>query len=319
MINHDVIINALNHLEIDQCVYNWIINFLMDHKHCTHWQGKFSGYKHINCGVIQGSVLGPALFTIAYSMLQPVGINIAYIKYADDLVILFPGTDVEVMKAEWDSINTWSTKANLTLNQDKSKLVIFSLRHKHEVVTAMVDQMHIKGIGIQAVDVIKFLGITISSNLKAHYHVNEIILKSCRIMYILKIMKCHGMPLNSLHDVFVALIISRLTYAACSWSRLINNEDIHHIDKIICRGKRLGYCQQDTANFLTITENRVTDLYQQICKDSRYILHSLIPPPVEHAHFLCSSQQGNYTLPVMIRPHDDRNYIIWMSYRGILT
>ena len=63
---------------------------------------------------------------------------------------------------------------------------------------------------------IKFLGITISSNLKAKVHVDNIIHGCNKLFYILHMMKAHGLPAITLHDVFTAIIVGHMTYAVNS-------------------------------------------------------------------------------------------------------
>ena len=103
------------------------MNFLNGRHHSTRWNGKTSQKQYINCGVVQGSVLGPILFAITFNLLQPINSDVIYLKYVDDIVIVFPSTDTKLLEQEWCNIKTWTISANLSVNVNKIKLIQFRL------------------------------------------------------------------------------------------------------------------------------------------------------------------------------------------------
>ena len=93
-------------------IYNWCYDFLIKHFHGTKWAEIVSEHKEINCGIVQGSVVGPLLFLIASCDLLPCNKLVSYVKYADDTIIIMPSMNNILLNDEQHQINAWTTKCN---------------------------------------------------------------------------------------------------------------------------------------------------------------------------------------------------------------
>ena len=71
-------------LALPDAIYNWMIDFLSGHSHCTKLDGRISELTDIMASVIQGSAIGPASFILAASDLQPAHAGNSLVKFADD-------------------------------------------------------------------------------------------------------------------------------------------------------------------------------------------------------------------------------------------
>ena len=63
-VNHEILLEKLNHYGIRSKENNWFCSFLTNGKHYVSINGFFSQTKDVRCGVLQGSTLGPLLFLI---------------------------------------------------------------------------------------------------------------------------------------------------------------------------------------------------------------------------------------------------------------
>ena len=63
-VNHDILLNKLEHYGIHGSELKWFRSYLTDHKQSFNKQS--SELMEINCGVPQRSVLGPLLFIYIY-------------------------------------------------------------------------------------------------------------------------------------------------------------------------------------------------------------------------------------------------------------
>ena len=63
-IDHKLLIKKLSHYGIREVVLNWFISYLSNRKKYVYLNSTISPSLHINCGVPQGSILGPLLLII---------------------------------------------------------------------------------------------------------------------------------------------------------------------------------------------------------------------------------------------------------------
>ena len=86
-VNHEILLSRLEHrYGMAGSVLAWMRSYLTDRSQCAYLQGGASSKTGVACGVAQGSVLGPLLFS-AYT--APIGDNIrrhnlGFHLYADD-------------------------------------------------------------------------------------------------------------------------------------------------------------------------------------------------------------------------------------------
>ena len=59
--------------------------------------------------------------------------------------------------------------------------------------------------------------------------------------YLLKQLRDQGLPLQKLHTVLKAIVLSRLMYALPAWGPLLNVELVHKIDGFLKRSFRYGF------------------------------------------------------------------------------
>ncbi len=63
-INHDILIQKLSHYGIHGHVLNWFVSYLKDRVQKVKVESTYSNEEVIQCGVPQGSILGPILFLL---------------------------------------------------------------------------------------------------------------------------------------------------------------------------------------------------------------------------------------------------------------
>lgn len=86
-LNHELLIDKLTHFSISTSTVNCIQSYLRSRKHCVSVNNVSSPLRAYAIGVLQGSILGPLLFTLYINDFPSVCINAKMIMYTDDTVV----------------------------------------------------------------------------------------------------------------------------------------------------------------------------------------------------------------------------------------
>ena len=96
-VNHQILLSRLSEMGITGTALQWISSYLSGRSYQVSWGGKLSDPRQLSTGVPQSSVLGPLLFSLYTSSLEPIitSHDFSYHCYADDtqLYLSFPPTD----------------------------------------------------------------------------------------------------------------------------------------------------------------------------------------------------------------------------------
>jgi len=232
-VRHVTLAGKLAHLELPGSIYNWAVGFL----HCTKYARLVSAVAVIRTSVIQGSALGPASYIVTAADLHPVYGSNKIFKFADDTYPVVPGSATCTCKDEIAHLQTWAAGSNLRLNREKTKEIIFSARRKGALPPPLS--------GIERVPSLRVLGVTVNDKLTAADHMATLLLSSTSLLYAMRVVRSHGTPPSSLHDIFCSTVVSRIQYVAPLWSGMCSAADRTRLDSLLRRSKRLGYCSDN--------------------------------------------------------------------------
>ena len=82
-INHEILFQKLKHIGLSLPAIEWVRSYLTNRSTFVEIENQKSTLKDINCGVPQGSILGPLLFLI-YINDMPQSVSCDLSLYADD-------------------------------------------------------------------------------------------------------------------------------------------------------------------------------------------------------------------------------------------
>ncbi len=259
----------------------------------------------ISASVIQGSVLAATAFAITASDLKPVVQENHLPKYADDMNLIVPASHVCSIEQELNHITTWASTNNLTLNHSKSKEIVF-VRKRGEIKAIPPTKS-----GIQRVDEIKLLGVTLDHSLRMERHTLEVISKCSQSLYALRTLRAHGMNQAELNAVFKATVIPKLLYAAPAWWGFATQADRARMETYVRKSVKFGYYLPDHPTVEDLVSKADNALFRRVTAGS-HVLNSLLPEVKSHRHNL-RVRVHNFVLP----DKDDKNFIPRMLYRKI--
>ena len=138
------------------------LSYLSDHKQFVSINGYNSDLMPANCGVPQGSVLGPLLFLIYINDFHKA---IRYCKvhhFADDTNLFHTNKSVKnlnkLVNHDMKQLNNWLSANKISLNVEKTELVIFKYPKK-----VLSDEIKVNLIGkrLYPSNSVKHLGVRI--------------------------------------------------------------------------------------------------------------------------------------------------------------
>ena len=234
-VDHSILVDKLHCYGIRGIENQWFFSYLANRQHSAVYNGYESEHKMINCGVPQGSLLGPLLFLLYIDDFTNVSSFFMPIPFADDTNLFCTGTDLKeiiwLVNEEISKIYAWVDANKLSFNVDKTNIMLFTpIFFSH-----CIDDIVINQITIQEVKETKFLGVIIDNKLKWSAH----------IMYISKkIVKGIGILLKSRkvfdNDTVVSLyhtfVYPYLHYCIHVWGKAYNT---HLNDLVVLQNKAM--------------------------------------------------------------------------------
>ena len=195
----------------------WFQSYLADRTQVVNINGSSSTKKAMPCGVPQGSVLGPLLFSLYMAGLGQLmkDMSIPYHHYADDnqLYLSFDlqNADSAVVKLEESikGVREWMTCNFLRLNEKKSEFVIIQPRWKKEPEFQKQRPIVIGEQIIPPISSAKNIGVFFDSAMTMERHIVE----CCKACYFhlrnIGLIK-KKLTQDSIKTVIRAFVISRL-------------------------------------------------------------------------------------------------------------
>ena len=171
-VHHEILIDKLRHYGIGGTALIWISNFLHERYQCTKVGNHISTFLEILCGIPQGSILGPLLFSIFINDLELIcNLSIPYL-FADDGALLFKDTCRKSfinLKIEIINVRKWLdvNKLSLNLGKDKTRFMVFD--NKVEC-----DKLIVDNIVIEECKAKKYLGLIVDHDLSFKMHIEYI-------------------------------------------------------------------------------------------------------------------------------------------------
>ncbi|BHF76592.1 hypothetical protein SprV_0501969100 [Sparganum proliferum] len=170
----------------------WVISWLSDYftfrtQFVQSGKRKSSTLSN-DCGVLQGSILSPHLFSLHNDDLRSPN-DCLLVKYADVVVVGHPLKSQTHLRSLKDGLNhvlAWSEENGLLINNQKSVQCIFRLRPSSNPDSSDILPNEVSSF--------RYLGVTLSSNLSFSLHIESIFIKVRKLRYYIRRWRSYHTP-----------------------------------------------------------------------------------------------------------------------------
>jgi hypothetical protein len=216
-LNHEILINKLEHYGIRGNALDWFKNYLCNRYQFTNFNSCNSELMLISCGIPQGSILGPLLFLVYINDLTYAVSYGNSILFADDTNILYQHHNLseleQITNMELEILHKWFAANKLSLNVSKTKYMIF---HKKTSSNFPDLNINIYSNTIERVSCIKFLGVVLNENLTWMDHITFKGNKISSALHSISRLK-YQLPEHILLILYQTLISPHFSYALSCW------------------------------------------------------------------------------------------------------
>jgi hypothetical protein len=219
-IDHSLLLSRLrDDVKLSDTVLSWFSSYLLDRSQCVQVNTCFSAESPLLCGVPQGSVLGPILFSLYTKPLSDLisTFSVDHHFFADDseLYSKIPVDPDAALLAIQNvekcclAVKEWMLTNKLKLNDQKTEALLCGPPQRRE--SCPCQSLKVGDAVIQLASSVKSLGVVLDCDLSFEKHISFVV-KTC-FFHIRSLSKIRNyITRQSANTVAVSLILSRLDY-----------------------------------------------------------------------------------------------------------
>ena len=184
------------------------------------------------------------------------------------------------LQNEIDSLSVYATNHLMSLNHQKTKVLLCTIHRKYDFLPEIQLQQNINA---EVVEQMKIVGFILRSDMKTSSNTEYIVKKAYTWMWIVRRLKALGASRNRLIDVF--------QLAAPAWDCLLTAQERTDIECVLRTGLRIIWGEDYVSFDQVLSESKLKTMQQARDK----IVHKFVRKSVQHKKFskwICPRQEA---------------------------
>ena len=215
----EILLNRLQRYGINDTAQKWFRSYVTKRIQYTKWNTAISNHIDINCGVPQGTILSPLLFSLYVNDFPLIPAYSNSILFADDSNLFITDKNIEIlfdrMNHDLSLLNQWFIANKLTLNLGKTHYVLFS-RRKKPVCMNPSSYLKIENSVIERQTETIFLGVTVDQHLEWNLQTRAVCNKVAKYVHIFRNLRSY-IDKKALKNLYNTLVYPNLIYCNSIW------------------------------------------------------------------------------------------------------
>ena len=273
-VSHSLLQHKLDHYGISGKTGEWIKTFLSDRIQSVVIEGESTDKIPVESGVPQGSVQGPSLF-LFYINDMPEGITSKVRLFADDTIAyltISSDQDARTLQSDLDKLEKWETSWLMAFHPEKCNVLTITKKRN-----PIKFNYTLHGHSLEHVTSAKYLGCTITSDLKWGPHINNICNKANSTIGFLK--RNLNIANKSVKErAYQSLMRPSLEYSSAVWDPH-QQQDKQRLERIQRRAAR--YVTNRYHNTSSVSDSAVFYLTVNIPHTKFYSFYMRTPKVAE--------------------------------------
>jgi hypothetical protein len=217
-LNFDILLELLHFNGIRNKALHLFKSYLNNRKQFVSINNSKSDTMIVECGVPQGSVLGPLLFLIYINQIFGIELNAFIQLYADDTALVYGEKDLKTLKCKMtedlNKLVPWLKSLNLAINYEKTKYILFNKNSSNH--RDRFDRIQIGSDTILRTNSYSYLGLIIDEKLNWSAHISSLCSKISKYTFVFAKLR-HIMCFTLLKRLYYALVHSNIVYLLPIW------------------------------------------------------------------------------------------------------